>query len=54
MSTANNVAHPSSSADGVAWDLSDLYSGLDDPQIDQDLRNAYLVQFLELLRSYCE
>jgi oligoendopeptidase F len=33
-------ARPSSSADGVAWDLSDLYAGLDDPKIDHDLADA--------------
>src|SRR3954451_21104952 len=31
---------PSSSADGVAWDLSDLYHGLDDPAIVRDLDTA--------------
>jgi oligoendopeptidase F len=30
-----------SSADGVAWDLSDLYAGLDDPRIDADLAAAH-------------
>lgn len=29
-----------SSADGVAWDLSDLYRGVDDPQINRDLESA--------------
>ena len=29
-----------SSADGVAWDLSDLYGGVDDPQINRDLETA--------------
>ena len=28
------------SAEGVAWDLSDLYAGLDDPKIEQDLTEA--------------
>lgn len=28
---------PTSSADGVAWDLDDLYLGADDPRIDWDL-----------------
>ena len=32
---------PASSADGVAWDLSDLYGGPDDPRIDQDLEAAH-------------
>lgn len=31
---------PTSSADGVAWDLSELYRGVDDPQIDSDLAQA--------------
>jgi oligoendopeptidase F len=30
-------ALPASSAAGVAWDLSDLYDGPDDPQIDADI-----------------
>jgi oligoendopeptidase F len=29
-----------SSADGVAWDLKDLYAGVDDPRIDADLDEA--------------
>ncbi len=29
-----------SSADGVAWDLTDLYAGVDDPKIDADLDEA--------------
>jgi oligoendopeptidase F len=29
-----------STADGVAWDLSDLYSGIDDPRISTDLASA--------------
>jgi oligoendopeptidase F len=31
---------PASSADGVAWDLSELYRGLDDPRLDGDLAEA--------------
>ena len=31
---------PASSADGVAWNLADLYSGLDDPRLDRDLDEA--------------
>ncbi|HXG09374.1 MAG TPA: M3 family oligoendopeptidase [Gemmataceae bacterium] len=31
---------PASSADGVAWDLTDLYRGVDDPQINHDLEEA--------------
>ena len=38
--TVNGAAHPASSADGVAWDLGDLYAGPDDPRIDQDLQAA--------------
>ncbi len=34
------MSHPTSSADGVAWNLHDLYAGLDDPQIKQDLAAA--------------
>src|SRR5438105_2973443 len=33
-------SQPSSSADGVAWDLRDLYPNADDPGIDDDLRTA--------------
>src|SRR5438105_2585959 len=29
-----------SSADGVVWDLGDLYAGVDDPRIQQDLDGA--------------
>ena len=36
--TANGTVHPGSSADGVAWDLGDLYAGPDDPRIEQDLQ----------------
>jgi oligoendopeptidase F len=32
---------PTSSADGVAWDLGDLYSGPDDPRLEQDLQIAH-------------
>jgi oligoendopeptidase F len=31
---------PTSSADGVAWNLSDLYRGVDDPQLAHDLEAA--------------
>src|SRR5208282_135100 len=31
---------PSSSADSVAWDLKDLYAGVDDPAIARDLEDA--------------
>jgi oligoendopeptidase F len=31
---------PASSADGVSWSLSDLYSAVDDPRISADLENA--------------
>ena len=27
-------------AEGVAWDLSDLYSGADDPALDRDAESA--------------
>jgi oligoendopeptidase F len=36
----NGAVRPASSADGVAWDLRDLYAGVDDPAIDQDLQTA--------------
>jgi oligoendopeptidase F len=32
---------PTSSADGVAWDLSDLYGGVDDPRLTGDLDTAH-------------
>src|SRR5216684_1258574 len=32
---------PSSSADGVVWDLNDLYRGVDDPQLGRDLDGLY-------------
>ena len=35
-----NEANQPSSAAGVAWDLSDLYRGVDDPAIDRDLAEA--------------
>ncbi len=38
--TAAPNASPSSSANGVAWKLSDLYSGVDDPAIGHDLDTA--------------
>lgn len=34
------TARPSSSADGVAWDLSDLYKGIGDPALQSDLDAA--------------
>jgi oligoendopeptidase F len=41
MSSNNGTSTPKgSSADGVAWDLSDLYSGVHDPRIEQDLESA--------------
>jgi oligoendopeptidase F len=36
----NQSINPSSSADGVVWNLHDLYSGVDDPQIAYDLDAA--------------
>jgi oligoendopeptidase F len=38
--TAVRNAPPRSSAEGVAWKLSDLYSGVDDPAIGRDLDAA--------------
>jgi len=40
LATVEPVLRPSSSAQGVAWDLSDLYSGVDDPRLTQDLETA--------------
>ena len=43
MAAAANDASthlPSSSADGISWDLGDLYSGIDDPQLASDLDQA--------------
>src|SRR5262249_17999796 len=31
---------PMSSADGVSWDLNDLFKGVDDPQVSRDLDAA--------------
>jgi oligoendopeptidase F len=39
MTTATETK-PTSSADGVTWDLSELYAGPDDPRIDADLDAA--------------
>src|SRR5579884_1706794 len=39
VATAEAV-QPHSSADGVAWDLSDLYRAVDDPKINEDLAEA--------------
>jgi oligoendopeptidase F len=33
-------ATPTSSADGVVWDLTDLYDTVDDPRIEADLKSA--------------
>jgi len=35
-----SITQPDSSADGIAWDLRDLYAGSDDPLIDRDLQTA--------------
>jgi oligoendopeptidase F len=40
MPSPTAPARPTSSADGVAWNLRDLYQGLDDPQINRDLETA--------------
>lgn len=34
------MTNAANSAAGVAWDLGDLYQGIDDPAIDKDLKNA--------------
>ncbi|MFO0880092.1 MAG: M3 family oligoendopeptidase [Gemmataceae bacterium] len=41
MSTVKAANRQGSSADGVAWDLSALYAGIDDPRIQQDLDQAH-------------
>jgi oligoendopeptidase F len=38
---ATTPDRPSSSADGVTWDLGDLYEGIDDPRINADLDEAH-------------
>jgi oligoendopeptidase F len=38
--TAVSGARPTSSADRVAWNLADLYAGVDDPAIGRDLETA--------------
>ena len=35
-------------AEGITWDLSDLYSGIDDPTIENDLKE---LEFLHLILS---
>lgn len=34
------AAQPTSSADGITWDLNDLYTGVNDPRITSDLASA--------------
>jgi oligoendopeptidase F len=45
------ASHPHSSADGIAWNLSDLYAGLDNPQLERDLQSA-LARAQAFERSY--
>jgi oligoendopeptidase F len=40
MQAMIQAIQPTSSADGVSWDLSDLYQGVDDPAIASDLDSA--------------
>jgi oligoendopeptidase F len=40
MSTPTTTPPRGSSADGIAWDLGDLYTGLDDKRIEADLDGA--------------
>ncbi len=40
MTIQNAQATPLTGAENVAWDLSDLYRGVDDPAIDRDLDDA--------------
>ena len=48
---STTVSPAGSSADGVAWDLHDLYLAIDDPRIDGDLQNA-LAQAREFETAY--
>lgn len=36
----DTTTKPASSAQGIAWDLSDLYNSIDDPAIEKDLNEA--------------
>src|SRR5260370_26908414 len=38
--TTTPSVRPSSSADGVAWNLGDLYERVDDPRLTRDLESA--------------
>src|SRR4051794_14478140 len=40
MSGTTVLSERRSSADGVAWDLTDLYTGVEDPAITRDLQMA--------------
>jgi oligoendopeptidase F len=40
LSREKQMTQPTSSANGVGWNLRDLYAGLDDPQITRDLDSA--------------
>ena len=40
MSAAGSMSRPTSSADGVVWNLSDLYASPDDPALEADLEGA--------------
>src|SRR4051794_37494020 len=40
VTATSPTAAPGSSADQVTWDLGDLYQGLDDPQLERDLKAA--------------
>jgi oligoendopeptidase F len=40
MAALTSPSARESSADGVAWNLGDLYAGIDDPRIEQDLDTA--------------
>ena len=40
--TSGAARGAASSASGVAWNLKDLYDGVDDPQITRDLESARL------------
>src|SRR5262249_9254325 len=40
LTARTQMTQPTSSANGIAWNLQDLYAGLDDPQIARDLESA--------------
>lgn len=51
LTTEEPGPRPSSSAQNVAWDLSDLYAGVDDPRITKDIDTA-LVRAQKFEKTY--